>query len=337
MLSTAQLLAAGWTRGQIRSRLDREEWRLVQRGVVAEVAMAKPTAESPAAEHALRTAAALLVAGSGVWAAGGSAACLLGLEVLGNPPTRVVLSRDRQEPSLQGSDNRGTRSGRRRRLVSHTPPDHVIEVAGVPCTTPARTAVDLARASGTPAAVVALDSAARQFGVSLAELREVAALQAGWPYAKRVSTALDLMDERTESVLETLGRLALPPDWPRPLSQAWVGELEPEFRVDFLVPGLWIVGEGDGKLKYGVEESLWNEKRRQDRVEDLGWTFVRFDWNEAYAEPHALTQRFLSASCRTRPGRGRIFAEPAWWLEKRRKAQAAARAHPAWWLSTPPP
>ena len=183
--------------------------------------------------------------------------------------------------------------------------------------------------------MVALDSAARQFGVPFEDLRHVGALQQGWPYARRVNIGLDLMDDRTESVLESLGRLALPPEWPRPLTQAWVGEFQPEFRVDFLVPDLWIAGEGDGRLKYGGGETLWNEKRRQDRVEDLGWTFVRFDWNEAYATPDALTRRFLSAARRTRPGRGRIFADPVWWLEKRREAQAAAREHPAWWLSPP--
>lgn len=320
---------AGVTRGQARTLLARGAWVALGRGVYAERPVLAACAADRRACHALRTAAAIVATSGRRFATGGSAACVLGLETLGDVPDRVVLGAT--HPDAPGTH--GYRSGAACTLRSHVPPEHVEAVFGVDCTVAARTAVDLARTSRTVAGVVALDSAARQFGCTREQLRAVAVLQAGWPYARRLATAIDLMDERSESVLETLGRLSLrPTSLPRPLCQAWIGEAGPEVRVDFLLPGLGVVGEADGRLKYTDPSALWAEKRRQEYLEGLGFVVVRFTWQEATSHPRLLADRFLAAAARGRPVKGRVFPDPAWWVAARQLSWDQSRFDRAWWL-----
>ena len=333
--SAAQAIAVGWTPGRIRTELRAGHWLRAQRGIFVDREVSELCRRTPQAGHALQTAAALLGSHGRRWAVGLSAACLLGLETMGRLPERPALG----ETHLDESDGvrwKGSRSRRSRHLVSSTPADQLVVIGRLRTTGPARTAIDVARGSpGTPG-VVAMDSAARQFGLAEQDLRGVASAQARWPYARSVGAALDRMDERTESVLETLGRLALPAEWPPASSQVWVGEEAPEYRVDFLVPGLWVAGEADGRLKYVSPEVLWEEKRRQDRIEELGWTFLRFDRRDATAGRARLTERFRAAARRARPGAGRVFPDPEWWLRQRATSQARARQHAPWWLPSMP-
>ena len=144
------------------------------------------------------------------------------------------------------------------------------------------------------------------------------------------------MDARSESVLETMGRLALRhAELPAAVSQAWVGESCAELRVDLLVPQVWVVGEGDGRLKYANARVLWEEKKRQERLEDLGFTVVRFDWAEATRRPRRLAERFEAAARRARPGVGRVFADPPWWTAQRREEWARSQHLTPWWLDSP--
>jgi len=328
---------AGYSRGRARTLLANGDWVPLGRGVYADRIVVDGCAEDPRARHALATAAALAATTEDRFAAGPSAACVLGLETLGGVPDRVTLSSARLDESARtpGSAGHGFRATVARTLVSHVPPEQRTSLLGMSCTAVDRTAVDLARTTGDlRAAVVALDSAARQFGTGTDDLRAVAALQAGWPYARRAATALDLMDERTESVLETLGRLSLRfTHLPTPQTQVWIGEHRAEMRADFWIPGTRVLGEGDGKLKYATPEVLWEEKQRQERAEALGYQMVRFGWTEAYVRPQQLSERFVAAVARDRPGIGRVFPDPAWWLAQRRAGWDRSGDTEPWWLS----
>lgn len=63
-------------------------------------------------------------------------------------------------------------------------------------------------------------------------------------------------------------------------------------RVDFCWHEQRTVGEFDGKVKYGrllkpgqpIEEVLFEEKRREDALRDLGWQVVRWLWAELYRQ-----------------------------------------------------
>jgi len=56
--------------------------------------------------------------------------------------------------------------------------------------------------------------------------------------------------------------------------------------VDFAWPHLGVVGEFDGRVKYGRDlapdqdptEVLWDEKVREDLLRELGWLVVRWTW-----------------------------------------------------------
>jgi very-short-patch-repair endonuclease len=59
-------------------------------------------------------------------------------------------------------------------------------------------------------------------------------------------------------------------------------------RVDMLWPEQHVVLEADGKIKYTGAE-LWREKRRQLRLERLGYRVVRAIWSDVH-RPQALLE-----------------------------------------------
>ena len=75
-------------------------------------------------------------------------------------------------------------------------------------------------------------------------------------------------------------------------------------RVDFAWPALGVVGEFDGRIKYGRDlapeqdptEVLWHEKLREDLLRELGWLVVRWVWADLHAP------RGVVRPPRTRPG-----------------------------------
>jgi very-short-patch-repair endonuclease len=60
-------------------------------------------------------------------------------------------------------------------------------------------------------------------------------------------------------------------------------------RVDMLWPEQRVVLEADGKIKYANAE-LWREKRRQLRLERLGYRVVRAIWADVMVDPHPLME-----------------------------------------------
>ena len=81
-------------------------------------------------------------------------------------------------------------------------------VDGLPVLDIARTAVDIAREHQLPHGVVAID-AARQLGVSLAELWSAIDAMYRWPGITTARLALEFSDGGAESVGETLARMML--------------------------------------------------------------------------------------------------------------------------------
>ncbi|WP_224387448.1 hypothetical protein [Pseudonocardia sp. ICBG1293] len=69
------------------------------------------------------------------------------------------------------------------------------------------------------------------------------------------------------------------------------------YRADFAWPDRGVVGEFDGRTKYGrtlhpggdAAEALWEEKRREDRIRRTGLTVVRWTWQEISGPgPHGM-------------------------------------------------
>jgi hypothetical protein len=175
----------------------------------------------------------------------------------------------------------------------------VINVDGVLRTTIARTVVDIAREHGWIEAVVVGDAALARGMVTTAQLDTVLAACARWPGICRARGVVAELDRLAESPLESVSRLRIrqlglpPPQLQVPVTDLRGVELG---RVDFYWPDLGVVGEVDGRMKYAdnPETALWDEKRRQERLEDTGLIVVRWGKPEL-DQPELLRRKLLAA------------------------------------------
>jgi hypothetical protein len=134
--------------------------------------------------------------------------------------------------------------------------------------------------------------------------REIAAVLErcwNWPGISAAKRAAGLADQRAESVLESISRLAIARmDVPRPEPQQHIlgarGQLVA--RVDLGWADLGVVGEADGLSKYADPEVLQAEKLRQERLEKLGLVVVRWVWGDVTRNPRQLRSRLLDAFTR---------------------------------------
>lgn len=195
------------------------------------------------ARTALRVAAARLCTDVDLVAVRGTAAVVHGLPLLGRPGALQLAERKPERPQHHG--------------VSRTVhPDDVVQVHGVPVTTTARTAVDVAR-GGFAAGVVTADAVLRR-GVGRAELERVLARSPRWPGRRTAVDVVAFADPLAETALESLGRARLHQcGLPVPQSQVWIADAHGPFaRVDHCWRDRWTVAEADGALKYTDRAAL---------------------------------------------------------------------------------
>lgn len=266
-----ELMALGVTVSQSRTAIRRGRWTRARRGVVAPVDLRTDLPEHGAEHvlarrrHAVESAAAALRRRRDV-VSGRSAAILHGLPTLQVPddPELTAL-----EPARLG----------------HRPVTHVhgarlaaAEVTrwfGVPVTTVARTLVDLARHDRRDA-IMAADAALRERLLVRRDIDTALMAARGWPGVRQARAVLTLADPRAESPLESLVRLALHDDgFPTPEPQVWLGR----DRVDLYLVRHRLVIEADGRVKYRGDE-LWQEKKREQRLRDLGNRVERVLWTD---------------------------------------------------------
>ncbi len=234
-----------------------------------------------------------------------SAAVLHGFDVWNAPLQAVHVTRT------------GARPGRRGPNVHHHPtalePAEIVEIDGLRVTSPARTITDLARTLSLHSAVSTGDHALR-LGLAVGDLAASVATATGRHGAAKARHALTLMDGRSESVGESLSRLLIREvGLPTPSLQRRVFGSGGESlgRVDFDFPGTAVVGEFDGKVKYGkypkpgqdASDVLYREKIREDRIRDTGLVVVRWVWADL-SRPLVLRSRIAEAFRRAHKWRG---------------------------------
>jgi hypothetical protein len=279
----------------VRSALRRGNLIALRRGVLVGRELLDATAEDPRARHALLAKGAVLATkGAPTYACLGSAALLHGFDRLGRSPERVRLYRSKGRP---------WRDAEVAVLTCGLPDKHVTEVMNVPCTTGARTVVDLARWVSFRGGVVVADSALRQ-GLQRRDLEMVASKCARWPGVRKAREVIAFADGRAATPLESVSRVVFRElGLPSPKLQvtvAWDDWGNPRIIVDFLWPEFGVVGEADGLIKYGEEldpgrVSLRAEKLRQEEIEALGYIVVRWTWEQIWRRPEWVVSRLRDA------------------------------------------
>lgn len=295
-VATTELEAVGITRKRIRSAVASGTLIRVRRGVVRvadDEGAGRPSSPHDAspvvrAEHLQRAQAALLALADDSVLSHGSAALAHGLPTFDRPPSNVWVSAPRHGRVVAGTH---------RRLATVADRDRTL-VDGLPCTSVARTALDLARRRPLHQSLVAIDAALSRVGAK--ELRATMS-RLEWVYdLPLLSLAVNSGDPLSESPLESMSR-----GWmtecgvPRPHLQRWVeGASGRRYRVDFSWPDQKVIGEADGMSKYAGIDDVRKEKLREDDLRRAGWTIVRWTYQELMADPMAVMlriQRALSA------------------------------------------
>ncbi|GAB3592221.1 hypothetical protein GCM10027446_12440 [Angustibacter peucedani] len=316
LISREVALAAGLTRHQVTQRLRCGRWHVVRRGWYVD--SDRLADADPREQHLLRLCAALALRGDRDVASHLSAAAVLGWPAPfdGFGPV-TVTSTDLQ------------RSARRREglvvQVATTPPSDVlvrhVDVGGeridVRLTSPARTAADCLRHLPREDAVAVVDAAVRGGATTACEIQRVLDRQEPWPYLARGRGALELVDPRHESYLESYSFARLARAGIRSEPQVVVRDETGQFvaRVDGWIGSAAVALECDGRGKYlgaaddptdvddvarSVRSTTRDEMRREQRLQRLGVAVVRWGTADVVRRPEQVTARIRAAVHRER-------------------------------------
>lgn len=305
VFSVHQALAQGWTRSALLHAIRSGRLRHIRAGAYQVADLTELSDLTDLAEaldlpsdrferarwrHAAPGIAAALTV-SGAAATHSTAAVLTGLPLVSLPRRACVTV-----PASYSGDLVGVH------LHRTGTPGHLGTVGEVRTPCVERSIVDLSRELGTVAGVVALDHALHTGMTDLARLSAALEQCRGWSGMSRARAAVALADGYSESVLESRSRLAMSgigaravsgtrstagagfpmPELQVPIGNAWGGFVG---RVDFYWDRYGVVGEADGQDKYRPRREqrsspLADEKRRQERLADLGLIVVR--WGDAH-------------------------------------------------------
>lgn len=279
LITFEQALSVGWTRHQVRHRLQNGVLGTVHEGVY------RFTAVPQTWEQRLR--AACLAMPSTVAVSHRSAAVFHGLWSDDDPVVEITVGRA-LSPELSG-------------VVVHRiedlAPRWIMSVRRVPVTTPARLIVDLGAVLPLHLVAVVFDRAVRRDIVSLPEVRSVirAVARRG---RTGVGVARALVAERTPGgsasklecqMSEIVRRFSLP----APVAEHTVLDPYGQFiaRVDFAYPELKYAIEVDGYEAHSERRAFEHDRARQNDLVDDGWTIHRFTWRDVGQHPGRVADR----------------------------------------------
>ncbi len=294
-------LCGGWSDEELTAALGRGDLVRLRPGAY----LVDPSSLDVAARHRHLVTATVAALRRPAVVSHQSAAVLWGLPLWGVALGRVHVSR---RPPASSEVGRYLRCH-----VLRLPDDDVTTLDGVAVTTPTRTLLDLALTLPAEPAVVALDGALRLRQVRPGDLQDRLDAVGPVPGSRRAARAIGFADGRSESVGESrsrvlLHRLGLAPSALQLPIRAGDGTLLG--RVDFAWEGERVVGEFDGRAKYGrllrpgrdPGDVVFEEKRREDAIRAESWGVVRSTWADltpAVLGPrlhHALDRRRRSSS-----------------------------------------
>jgi very-short-patch-repair endonuclease len=156
-------------------------------------------------------------------------------------------------------------------------PGERVVVAGVPVTTPQRTAFDIGRRKPLDSAVANLDSLMRATTITADEVYAVAEQHRGARGLRQLETALGLVDTGSQSPRETwLRLLLLRAGLPRPTTQIPVTtERAQVYYLDMGWEDLLVAVEYDGEHHRTDRWQYTKDNHRRETLERLGWIVIR--------------------------------------------------------------
>jgi hypothetical protein len=174
--------------------------------------------------------------------------------------------------------------------------EDVTVLAGIPLTTPLRTAIDLGRQADRTRALIALDAMCHRKLVRISELEEHAGLRS-LKGCRRLRELLTLVDPRAESPMETRLRLLLndagaPPPTPQHEVRASDGHLIG--RVDLAYPGWRIAIEYEGD-HHRERAQFRRDITRVNALRDAGWLVLRFTAYDVLKNPRHVVAHVARA------------------------------------------
>ncbi len=275
-----EALAHGYDDADLRRAIQSGALARVRHG--AYVSASEWSAADRQVRHLLACRAVLLSHGDQVALSHVSGALAAGLKVWGADLSKVHLVR------------RDTVTGRRMGDVVHHVGSWsdlaVHEFDGMRAVDPAGCALGLAATNSVESGVVSLDSVYDLGFGSPEDLHKLHQSLGSWPGSKRLQVSLRLAQPGAQSVGESrlrflcwLGHL------PRPTLQYVVRDRNGDVigTTDMAWPGLGVLGEFDGKVKFEKylrpgekpSDAAFREKVREDRLrEATGWRLIRFVW-----------------------------------------------------------
>jgi Transcriptional regulator, AbiEi antitoxin/Protein of unknown function (DUF559) len=279
VISLLQLKALGLTSSGVRRRVAAGRLHRMHRGVYA-VGHPRLTVKG-------RWMAAVLAGGPGAVLSHRDAAALWRIRKSARAAIDVTTPR-RGGRSLSGIEVHRTR---------YLPPEDVTEIDGIPCTTLARTLLDLAevvdrrqveRACDEAEVLRLLDASALDAVLSRARGRRgVPVLRAILDeHAIGETVTRSEMEERFLALCDRAGL-------PRPEVNAWIALGGAHAQADFLWREQRLIVETDGRAAHGTRRAFERDRRRDQRLMLAGWRVIRVTWRQLTREPEELARVLL--------------------------------------------
>jgi hypothetical protein len=289
----AQALDAGVSPKQLRGLVAERLVRRVLRGVYA-------AAQAPDSVLFRARALALVVPDCAV-VTDRTAAWLHGVPILergAHLQAPLISVCERVDSRVRRSDV----DGRRRQMLDRD----VMELHGIPVTTPLRTGLDLGRKLWRFDALAAIDGVLH-LGVDQDELLEESLRFKGHRGMRQLRALAPLGDGRAESPGESALRLhwldaGLPPPEPQfGILDDWGHEI---YRLDVPLPMGLYAAEYDGEEFHSGAEDIRHDQERRDWIRDeRGWTIDVFRKDSVYGRNTDIGERLRSGLRRARAAR----------------------------------
>src|SRR5215475_487649 len=258
-----------YSRREIEHRLATQQWLRAFRGVYVTTTS---QLDLPARAHA-----AWLATGMRAVIGLTSAAALHGFGVLDDQDIRMVTPRGSDglnQPGLLVTTANLTR-------------DDIVLVRGIPCTSPVRTAVDLARLRSRLDAIAVLDAAIRSGQATPGAVMEELDRHAGLRGVVQARQLAPLADPRAESPMESRLRLILhEAGLPRPTPQLWVPDDSDclRYRLDLGWEREQVGAEYDGECHLDRRQ-LRHDRERHNWLAARGWQLRYFTDRDVFQRP----------------------------------------------------